>query len=234
MDIRYFSELNITAGLTLYPDLSDVRRSLMAEEAAKTGGFVIRPCLVHGIRVEKITEAFLKDRPSYIEIEDCDGLVTDIPNVTLTSTHGDCIPVYACDPVKRVIGLAHAGWRGTAAGITEVLAKTMIDSYGCEPSDICAVVGPGIGRCHFEVSEDVALEFKSRQPWCEEYIDKGPVPGKFMIDLKGINAYLLKRSGCGNIEISPVCTYEDERCYSYRKTGTQKRMLAYIMLDPLH
>ena len=202
----------------------------MAEAARGRGGYVIRPCLVHGVYIEPITRKFLDGKPSYIEIEDCDGLVTDLPDVTLTSTHGDCIPVYAYDPEKRVIGLAHAGWRGTVDGIAAVLIDVMKESYSCDPADIRAVVGPGIGRCHFEVSEDVAKEFREKLSWCGKYIDEGPSEGKSMIDLKGVNAEFLRMSGVINIEISPVCTYEDENCYSYRRDGTQKRMLAYIRL----
>ena len=151
MDIRYFEEYGITAGITQVPDLSDVRRAAMAEELVKKGGYLIRPCLTHGVNVYPITRQFLEGKPSYIEIEDCDGMVTDLPDVALTSTHGDCIPLYAYDPDRKVIGLAHAGWRGTVDGIAAALALTMIKTYGCDPADIRTVVGPGIGRCCFEV-----------------------------------------------------------------------------------
>ena len=151
MDIKYFEEFGITAGITQAPDRSDLRRAAMAQEAEKSGGYLIRPCLTHGVNVYTIDRAFLEGRPSYIEIEDCDGMVTDLPNVTLTSTHGDCIPLYAYDPVRKAAGLAHAGWRGTVDGIAEALIRTMINSYGCDPADIRTVVGPGIGRCCFEV-----------------------------------------------------------------------------------
>ena len=228
MDLRFFENTGFTAGFTQAPDTSDERRAEMAREAAADGGYVIRPLLTHGVRVLPVTRAFLAGKDSYIEIPDCDGLVTAEPNVTLTSTHADCIPVYICDPVKGVIGLAHAGWRGTVDGIAAVLVLTMMQGFGCDPADIKAYVGPGIGRCHFEVSENVAVEFITKMPWCEDYIDEGAKPGKYMIDLKGINAELLKMFHVGSIEISPVCTFEDPNCYSYRRDGTDKRMLAYI------
>ena len=230
MDIRYFEEYGITAGITQAPDRSDVRRQQMAEELKERGGYLIRPCLTHGINVYPITAGFLEGKPSYIEIEDCDGAVTDIPDVALTSTHGDCIPLYAYDPIRRVIGLAHAGWRGTVKGMAAVLVLTMIKNYGCDPADIHTVVGPGIGRCCFEVSEDVAREFIEKLPWCEDFIDEGAKEGKYMIDLKGINAELFRMTGVKEIEVSQVCTYEDENCWSYRRNGTDKRMLAYIKL----
>ncbi|MBR5731712.1 MAG: laccase domain-containing protein, partial [Firmicutes bacterium] len=195
MDIRIFEDKGITAGLSQAPDLSDARRAEMAAEAEKTGGYVIRPRLTHGIRVAQITRGFLEGKPSYIEIDDCDGAVTDLERVTLTSTHGDCIPIYAADSSRGVIGLAHAGWRGTADGIAAVLVSTMISGYGCRPQDISVYIGPGIGRCHFEVSEDVAEEFIEKLSWCEDYIDEGVRDGKYMIDLKGINAELVKMLG---------------------------------------
>ena len=228
MDIKFFEDLGIDAGLTQAPDLSDVRRNEMAEKAREQGGYLIRPCLVHGTRVVPITRQFLSGRESYVEIEDCDGLVTDLPNVVLTSTHGDCIPVYAADPVKGVIGLAHAGWRGTVDGIAAALVLTMAQVYGCDPSDIHAVVGPGIGLCCFEVDEDVARQFIEKMPWSEGFMEEGARAGKYMIDLKGINAELLKMLGTGSIEVSPVCTFEDENCWSYRRNKTSNRMLAYI------
>ena len=61
-------------------------------------------------------------------------------------------------------------------------------------------------------------------------MDEGAAPGKYMIDLKGINAELFRMTGVTEVGISPVCTYEDENCWSYRRNGTDKRMLAYIKL----
>jgi hypothetical protein len=109
------------------------------------------------------------------------------------------------------------------------LIEAMSDHYGCEPKDIRTAVGPAIGRCHFEVSEDVAEEFRSKMPWSEEFIDKGIKAGKYMIDLKGINARLFSMQGVTDIFVSPVCTYCHEAdCWSYRRNGTAERHLAYI------
>ena len=231
MDIAYFSEFAVKAGFTQAPDLSDVRRAAMALEAQNSGGYVIRPCLVHGRRIVRVDREFLKEQPAYIEIEDCDGLVTDIENVTLTSTHGDCLPIYAYSPEKAAIGLAHAGWKGTAQGIASALIDSMVNSFGCDPAGIRAVIGPGIGRCHFEVSQDAVLEFRSNLSWADEFIFPGKAEGKYFIDLKGTNKRLLFNSGVRSIEVSPVCTYCDtENSYSYRRDGTMNRMLAYIRL----
>ena len=229
MDIRFFEDLGIRAGITQAPGDADEKRKQLAEKAL-WGEHIIVPTQVHGVRVVPVTRDLLDGMGTLAEIGECDGMVTDLPGVTLTTKHADCVPVFAYDPVKKVIGLAHAGWRGTADGIAAVLALTMIQIYGCDPTDIKAAIGPAIGRCHFEVSEDVTEEFITKMPWCEDYIDAGQKPGKYMIDLKGINTELLKMFGITDTLVSPVCTFEDDNCYSYRRNGTDKRMLAYISL----
>lgn len=232
MAIKYFEEFNIDAGFST-KDEGDAAaiRDRMAEEAAEKGGLVVRAKLVHGTDICIIDEEALNDGP-YIEIEDCDGFVTDLKNVTLTTTHGDCIPVYAYDPVKHVIGLAHAGWRGTADCVVSALIYWMVEEYKCDAKDIHAVVGPGIGACCFEVDADVADYFTEGMPWTEDYICSRP-DGKYLIDLKGINCELLEIEGVPteNIFTDPACTCCEEnkdKFFSYRRDKTQDRMLAYI------
>ena len=227
MDIKFFEEQGIYAGMTQAPDEADGRRAQLAKEAS-WGEYVVVPHQVHGTRVIPVTRDVLEELGTLAELPECDGMVTDLPGVTLTTKHADCVPVYAYDRAKGVIGLAHAGWRGTVDGIAAVLALTMMQVYGCSPLDIEAVIGPSIGRCCFEVSEDVVEEFITKMPWCEDFIDEGKAPGKYFIDLKGINTELLKMFGITNTLVSPVCTFEDENCWSYRRDGTAKRMLAYI------
>lgn len=208
------------------------------------GEFFIKPWMVHGKRVAVIDEAFLngphvpvQGYPSlakaagYIELPDTDGLVTDIPGVALATTHGDCIPVFACDPVKKVIGVAHAGWKGTMLGIAGELARVMKDKYGCRPEDINAFIGPGIDRCCFEVRDDVCSQFRAAADRMEEFIAVKDSE-HYLIDLKGINRSWLLAQGVTEIEISPDCTCCDEEHYwSYRRSGDTDRMLAYIKLE---
>ena len=227
MDIRFFEGSGVTAGITQVPDSADEKRKELADKAS-WGEYVLVPHQVHGTRVLPVFREDLEDKGALADMGECDGLVTDLPGVTLTTKHADCVPVFAYDSVKGVIGLAHAGWRGTVDGIAAVLALTMMQIYGCDPHNIKAAIGPAIGRCHFEVSEDVVQEFIEKMPWCEDYIDEGKAPGKYMIDLKGINTELLKMFGITDTFVSPVCTFEDDNCYSYRRNGTAERMLAYI------
>ena len=207
----------------LHHSLSFEGTPLSTEEASNgawTGGMCPEPALEW--RAQNL-----------LGIEASDGCITDQPGVVLTSTHGDCIPIYICDPEKRVVGLAHAGWRGTLDGIALVLAGSMMRHFGCDPSDLKAFIGPGIDLCCFEVGREVAEAFLDRYWWTEEMVALKP-DGKYLVDLKAVSAELLKIIGIpeDNIEISPDCTYCDsENYYSWRRAKETDRMLAYICLE---
>lgn len=230
MDLKVFQQFNnIIAGFTKKPDNAESRRMKMAAEAAENHRYVIHATHVHGKTVADITNEILCEK-SYIVIEDTDGLITNVPGVRLTSVHGDCIPVYAYDPVKKVIGLSHAGWRGTALGISFEMIEKMKSQYGCNPENIFAFIGPGIGKCHFEFGKDMAEKFFfSQNSWTQNYSIQTEDPDKLLMDLKGINEHFLSLSGVKNIEISNECTYCDiDNYYSYRRGKDMERMLAYI------
>lgn len=111
---------------------------------------VVKNHQVHGKAVRVIAspeEAVPLSQPGTFP---ADALVTDVPGVCLTVFSADCIPVLFFDPVRRVVGAAHAGWRGTAAGIAYETARTMVEQYGCAPENLLAAIGPGISPCCFE------------------------------------------------------------------------------------
>ncbi len=229
MDIKVFEQFNnLTAGFTGKPDKSDIRREEMVKAAVENGTYVVRPILVHGDTVLPVTSDMLSD--SYIECIGVDGLVTDIKGVRLTSTHGDCIPIYAYDPKRNVIGLVHAGWKGTALGISGKLISSMRNLYNCDPFDICVFIGPGIDKCHFEFSKrDAEQYFFDKNSWTKGFSYPNSDSEKVYLDLKGINECFLKNEGVESIEISPECTFcNEDRFYSYRRCGDTDRMLAYI------
>ena len=229
---KYFEEFNIDCGFSTRNEGNSLDiRNAMADDAKQNGGLVVKANLVHGVDICIIDKDALKARP-YLEIEDCDGLITDLKNVTLTSTHGDCIPVFACDPKKHVIAVAHAGWRGTADCVVSALIYWMKEEYRCKAKDIHAVIGPGIGSCCFEVDMDVVDYFTEGMPWTEEYMCQR-YDGKYLVDLKGINCELLEIEGipAENIYIDPDCTCCEEnsdKYFSYRRDKCTERMLAYI------
>ena len=91
---------------------------------------------------------------------DIDGLVTSDPGVTLVTHYADCVPIYYIDPVKRVVALAHAGWKGTLLAIASGMIRVMQEQFSCDPADIEVAIGPSIGVCCFEVDKSTADAFR--------------------------------------------------------------------------
>jgi len=163
----------------------------------------------------------------------CDGLVTNDPAVTLITGHADCMAFYFIDPVKRCIGLAHAGWRGALGRIGAKVVERMAAEYGSDPSDIIAGVGPSICPDCFEVGDNVAQEFAQGFPdlpcvlprenarphvdlWmiaCEQFVEAGVLPE--------------------HISLFDVCTMTTPRLYSHRRDkGNTGGMAAYLRILP--
>lgn len=161
-----------------------------------------------------------------------DALVTNEPGVTLVTHNADCTPLLFADPEKKVIALAHAGWRGTVEKIGEAAVETMCETYGCDPTDIIAVVGPAIGACCYEVDTPVYERFASLTELKPAYFTKSLGRGKYLVDLKEANRRMLLEAGLLsiNITISDVCT----RCnhgllYSHRASGGKRGGLVAMM-----
>ncbi len=168
---------------------------------------------------------------------ECDGLFTDVKNTVLSMYFADCTPLFFYDPVKKAIGLSHAGWRGTVGDIASKSVEFMKQNYGCCAGDIVAVIGPSIGCCCFEVGSEVEAEFreKLKSISVNEYISvKEGRAGKFYINLKAINKSLLRSAGLEseNIHVHDVCTScAKEVFYSYRRDkGDTGRMAALAFI----
>lgn len=159
---------------------------------------------------------------------DIDGLLTDEPNVPLITQYADCVPLFFADPVRRVVGTAHAGWRGTAARMGAVMVERMCRDYGSHPEDILAAVGPSIGPCCFEVDEPVREAFAEAISWAPDCTTEVG-GGKSYIDLWEINRRTLLEAGvkAEHINVTDLCT----RCHpdvfwSHRATGGKRGSLA--------
>ena len=159
---------------------------------------------------------------SHRDYPPCDALVTNTPGVALTVFTADCTPILFYDPVSGGVGAAHAGWRGTAAGIAAKTVETMVSAFGSRPEDIRAAIGPNIGRCCFETDRDVPdAMLAALGEEAAPYIH--PSGEKFFVNLKGINALWLRRSGVRNIEISTDCTVcSPQRYWSHRVTRGER------------
>jgi len=159
-------------------------------------------------------------------IEDCDALITDMKGVVLTILTADCVPILLYDKEKKVVAAVHAGWKGTKAELAAKTVRKMQEVFGSAPEDIVAGIAPAIGRCCYEVGEEVAKHFFDLP---EGYTKKGE---KYMLDLSYINKYQLLETKIKeeHIEMSDICTAcETERFFSYRKEqGCSGRFMSMI------
>ncbi len=190
---------------------------------------------IHSAAVRVVTESDCLGSLSHRDYPECDGLVTNTPGVALTVFTADCTPILFCDPVTGAVGAAHAGWRGTAAGIAARTVEAMVAAFGSRPEDIRAAIGPNIGVCCFETDADVPEAMLSAlgqdaAPYIFTHAEK------FRVDLKGINALWLRRAGVENIEIATECTVcESHRFWSHRVTkgdrGSQGALITCREVD---
>jgi YfiH family protein len=152
------------------------------------------------------------------ELPECDALITNEPGVALVIFTADCTPILLYDPITGAVGAAHAGWRGTAAQIAGKTVAAMTREFGCDPANIQAAIGPNIGQCCFATDADVPQAMREGfGAEIEPFIRYGGK--KYYVNLKEINALVLRRAGVQNIEISQACTAcESHRFWSHRVT----------------
>ena len=187
----------------------------------------------HSDNIKVITHKETKGWESLSDaIEDCDALVTDVKGVVLNILTADCVPILLYDKQKEVVAAIHAGRKGTKAQIVSKTVHKMREVYGCDPKEIIAGIAPSIGRCCYEVGEDVAKHFFDTP---EGFT---PVGEKYMLDLPFINKQQLLSAGLTeeNIEMSHTCTACDvERFFSYRKEqGCSGRFMSMIAIKSIN
>ncbi|MCC8105155.1 MAG: peptidoglycan editing factor PgeF [Clostridiales bacterium] len=164
----------------------------------------------HTTNVRQVTGADCgKGYLSARDYQDVDGLITDEPDVVLTTFYADCVPLYFVDPVHRAIGLSHSGWRGTVNDIACVTVRKMREVFGTEPADLLAAIGPSICQDCYEVSEDVIEQFRanySRELWPLLFEEKGD--GKYQLNLWEACRQNLLRAGLRSeqISVTDLCT----------------------------
>jgi len=164
---------------------------------------------------------------------DVDGMITNVRGLVLATFYADCVPLFFVDPVKKVIGLSHSGWRGTVAKIGKETVRKMREVYGCDPGDILAAVGPSICQDCYEVSEEVIRQFQehfSEKDWASLFYKKEN--GKYQMDLWRANEMIFLESGIKteHIAVTNICTHcNSEVLYSHRAMGDQRGNLAAFL-----
>lgn len=161
-----------------------------------------------------------------------DGIITAKPGCAIGVKTADCVPIFLVDPVRRIIGAVHAGWRGTALAIAAKTVDVFIKKFGSDPKAVISVIGPAIGPCCYEVDEKVLHPLKGYGNGAPFFA--GEEAGKWMLDLGAINTIQLIKQGvpAGNIYSAELCTscYRDI-FFSHRgEGGGTGRQLNFIML----
>lgn len=163
--------------------------------------------------------------------ESMDGIYTNEKGITLVTHYADCVPLFFYAPEYGMIGMAHAGWRGTVGEIGKKMVQTWRDIENIPVEAIEVVIGPSIGPCHFEVDEGVKKAFDEKSIF-HSAISKRNINNKYFINLWECNKQSLISAGIleHNITISGICTYcESEMFYSHRRMQGKRGTLAGFM-----
>jgi YfiH family protein len=183
---------------------------------------------VHGVNVAVAKTP----RPQAMPPLQADVILTNTPGITLMMRFADCVPVMLHDPVRKVVGIAHAGWIGTVRATVRRAVEAMQANFGSNPGEILAAIGPSIGPDHYEVGPDVVMQVRqafglSASRLLIEHA------GAFHFDLWSANRMALEQAGVKQIELANICTAcNTGDWYSHRaEHGRTGRFGAVIALD---
>ena len=186
-------------------------RARMAEMLGVQPGHLLTAYQIHSAEVVTI-DCPWRERPR------ADAIVTRASGLAVAITTADCGPVLLADPDARVIGAAHAGWRGALSGVVEAAVDAM-ERLGAERHHIRAALGPMIRQGNYEVGPDLIARFTVEDPASHRFFATAEREGHAVFDLAGYIAARLMRAGIHQVEDVGLCTYADDgRFYSFRRT----------------
>lgn len=161
-----------------------------------------------------------------------DGIVTDRADISLVMRYADCTPLLFHDPVQGVVGIAHAGWRGTVKGVGVNVVRTMQRFFGSKPAHIQVLIGPTISPQRFQVGEEVVAAVYQHFGTLDGLMTRDPADNTAYVDLWAANQLDLQRVGVEQIEIIPICTVQrTDEFFSHRgEKGRTGRFGAVIGL----
>ena len=213
-------------------------RELLCQFLGLPFSHLLMPHQTHHDKICKIDEFFFSLSQSEREqrLEGIDALMTDLPDVCVSVSTADCIPVLLYDDVHHAVAAVHAGWRGTVSSIVRKTVERMKEVYHTDVNDVKAVIGPGISLDAFEVGDEVYDAFQSAGfpmlQIAKRYV-LSEEKTKWHIDLWEANRWELLQSGVpfSHIHLSGICTYShNDRFFSARRAGIHSgRILNGIM-----
>lgn len=206
----------IFAGLNCGPGSTDLSEAVAINRARVAGAMAVDTealLTVHQVHSADVVtvDAPFADRPH------ADAMVTAVPGIVLGILTADCQPVLFHDAAAGVIGAAHAGWRGTQAGVLEATVAAM-ERLGAHRGAISAVIGPTISQAAYEVGPEFVDGFLADDPASARFFVQGK-GDRALFDLPAFGLYRLRKAGVGHVEWTRHCTYRDpDRFFSYRRT----------------
>lgn len=198
------------------------RRQALCEQLGLDFSRLTLPQQIHEAKVVEV-------RPEHVgagresresAIGGVDGLVCTLGGVPVMVLSADCVPVLLYAPRRRVLGLAHASWKGTLGGLTRRVAEWMVGRLGCRPPDIWAAIGPAAGPQRYQVGSEVRQRAGAELPGADRYFPS--IADGVGFDLWSCNRdqLLAVDVPAEQIDLAGICTIGDERFFSYRRDGT--------------
>ncbi len=225
-----FTSLNCGLGSGDDPDRVRENRARVAQAVDLAPDRLVTPYQVHGTTTITVTAPWSADeRPK------ADALVTRTPGIAIAVGVADCTPVLLADPDARVIGAAHAGWRGAFEGILESAVEGM-EGLGARRGGIIAAIGPTISKVAYEVGPEFLARFEMADPENRRFFRPAERTGHAYFDLPGYVGGRLERLGLAVVEDLRRCTYTDEAHFFSFRRATHRgekdygRLLAAIAL----
>jgi len=208
-----YASLNGGTGSSDAPDKIVENRARMATLLGVSADRLLTAYQIHSPDVVVVEEPWTPDkRPR------ADAIVTRTPKLAVGVSTADCGPLLFADAEARVVGAAHAGWRGALGGVIEATLKAM-EALGAERTRIAAALGPTISQRNYEVGPEFVARFTAAEADNERFFAPAAKAGHAMFDLPGYVALRMQRAGVGSFEDLGLCTYaEPDRFFSFRRT----------------
>jgi YfiH family protein len=226
-----YKSLNL--GMMQYDSTENIleNRARVAKAIGLNPTDLVYPIQVHGTKTPRIYEGDRGKGSQSLNnaFADTDGFITNEPRLCLITMAADCVPIIFFDPVKHAVGVAHAGWKGTALKIPMHLINSMKCAFNTNPGDLVVGIGPSGGPCCYEVGDDVIEEVKKN--FDTDIVIK-KVNHKTTFDMWEANRITLIESGVKpeNIEISGICTITKNDMFFSARKGDGGRFMAGIYL----
>ena len=227
-----YASLNGGLGSKDDPDRVADNRGRMCAQLGLPPDRMVSLYQVHSADVVTVEAPFpLSERPK------ADGMVTRVPGLALGIATADCGPILFADQQGRVVGAAHAGWKGALTGVIGATVAAM-EALGARRDRIVAVLGPTISQRAYEVGPDFVERFQADAPGMDRFLGAGSRAGHAQFDLPGFILARLGEAGIGAASSLGLCTYADpDRFYSYRRNTHHRepdygRLISAIALAP--